>query len=313
MFAAERRQDGPEVRRLRRKLCNMKSELRRKMASAKRRACREFLASRLDLEGKEIVFCEHVVMREALLEECEDKGVRCVQINGDTAVHLRQNLVKELSHEETACKVGVFSIMAAGSGLNCTPGVRRVTFAELCWNPSDADQCEDRVHRFGTVHPVEIVYVVARGTVEESIVQSHQQKSRDVNDLLDGGALPDRGFDSPTIITLIGWGVDPQIARALNPPTLPRTMDEWIFSLTQTKPPAQKTHVKCRDLQSDAFVDWIDSDACWCAETDTEFVAFQLKEDEDGPSEEAEGGEGGQGMEGGVDDAAAHSVQPETS
>lgn len=274
MYLAESKRDGPETKRLRRRLCNLKSELRRKLAKAKQRACCEFLRSRMHLPGKEIMFCDHVIMREALLEECAAQGVKAIEINGDVATHVRQDLVKELSSEDTDAKIGVFSIMAAGSGLNCTPGVRRVTFCELSWNPSDADQCEDRAWRFGTIHPIEVVYLVARGTVEESIVTSHEQKSRDVNDLLDGGKSPERGYDSPIVLKLVDWGIDAQFARDLNLTRLPSTVDDFIEEMKSGTPP-NKVYVKC-DVQSEEYETWTGDNARWI-ETDTEFIAFQLK------------------------------------
>jgi SNF2 family DNA or RNA helicase len=54
------------------------------------------------------------------------------------------------------------------------------------WNPAVEDQASDRAHRIGQTRPVTVYRLVARGTIEERILELHRTK-RDLADrLLEG-------------------------------------------------------------------------------------------------------------------------------
>lgn len=62
------------------------------------------------------------------------------------------------------------------------------------WNPAVEDQATDRAHRIGQTRPVTVYRFVSQGTIEETIVQLHEQKRELVAGILDGmdtaGRLP---------------------------------------------------------------------------------------------------------------------------
>ncbi len=57
------------------------------------------------------------------------------------------------------------------------------------WNPAVEDQASDRAHRMGQKRPVTIYRIVAKNTIEEKIVQLHQQKRDLADSLLEGTEL----------------------------------------------------------------------------------------------------------------------------
>jgi SNF2 family DNA or RNA helicase len=57
------------------------------------------------------------------------------------------------------------------------------------WNPAVEDQASDRAHRIGQQHPVTVYRLVTQGTIEEKIVQLHQEKRDLATSLLDGSDL----------------------------------------------------------------------------------------------------------------------------
>jgi SWI/SNF-related matrix-associated actin-dependent regulator 1 of chromatin subfamily A len=85
------------------------------------------------------------------------------------------------------------NIQAAGTGLTLTKASHLV-FAELDWVPSNHTQAEDRIHRIGQRNPAIITYLVAKGTIEESLCELIQRKYRIVLDVMDGKKA-DRDFN----------------------------------------------------------------------------------------------------------------------
>lgn len=55
------------------------------------------------------------------------------------------------------------------------------------WNPAVEDQASDRAHRMGQQRLVTIYRLVARGTIEEQIVDLHRHKRDLADSLLAGG------------------------------------------------------------------------------------------------------------------------------
>jgi SNF2 family DNA or RNA helicase len=54
------------------------------------------------------------------------------------------------------------------------------------WNPAVEDQASDRAHRIGQKRPVTIYRMVAKGTIEEKILELHAEKKDLADSLLEG-------------------------------------------------------------------------------------------------------------------------------
>ncbi len=52
------------------------------------------------------------------------------------------------------------------------------------WNPSIEDQATDRAHRIGQKRDVEVIKLIAKGTIEEKIVLLQEDKRNLINDVL---------------------------------------------------------------------------------------------------------------------------------
>jgi SNF2 family DNA or RNA helicase len=81
--------------------------------------------------------------------------------------------------------VFLISLKAGGTGINLT-GADYVIHLDPWWNPAVEDQATDRAHRIGQTRPVTVYRLIARGTVEERILQLHASKRALVADVLDG-------------------------------------------------------------------------------------------------------------------------------
>ena len=79
-------------------------------------------------------------------------------INGDTPIQKRQAIVRRFQHhleQDGGFDLLVLGPKAAGTGLTLTAATHVIHLSRW-WNPAVEEQCNDRVHRIGQQHPVQI-------------------------------------------------------------------------------------------------------------------------------------------------------------
>lgn len=86
---------------------------------------------------------------------------------------------------DDSIRVAILAIKAAGVGLNLT-AAQLVLFAELSWVPGDIKQCEDRAHRIGQKHLVNVQFLLAKESIDDIIWRTIQNKLENVGQVLDG-------------------------------------------------------------------------------------------------------------------------------
>ncbi|KAL6076217.1 SWI/SNF-related matrix-associated actin-dependent regulator of chromatin subfamily A-like protein 1 [Balamuthia mandrillaris] len=133
---------------------------------------------------KFIVFAHHQMVIQGVIKALEHERVEFIRIDGKTKPQDRQKLVTHFQ-ENDVVRVAVLSMTAAGVGLTLT-AAKVVLFAELFWNPGTLRQCEDRAHRIGQKDPVDVLYLVARGTLDEMIWDLIEQKLEVLGNTLNG-------------------------------------------------------------------------------------------------------------------------------
>ena len=74
------------------------------------------------------------------------------------------------SSTRTGAPVFLISLKAGGSGLNLT-GADTVIHFDPWWNPAVEDQATDRAHRIGQTKVVTTYRLIAKGTIEEKILE----------------------------------------------------------------------------------------------------------------------------------------------
>jgi SNF2 family DNA or RNA helicase len=80
------------------------------------------------------------------------------------------------------CKLFLISLKAGGLGLNLT-AAEYVFLLDPWWNPAVEAQAIDRAHRIGQTRQVFAYRLIAKGTVEEKVLQLQQTK-RDLADAI---------------------------------------------------------------------------------------------------------------------------------
>jgi hypothetical protein len=131
-------------------------------------------------QGKVIVFSS---FKEPLDKLAELKGASVVY-SGSMNKEDRQQSVDDFQHTQKYCYF-MGTIGAAGVGITLT-AANRVCFLDLPWTPGGKIQAEDRAHRIGQTQPVEIVNVLAKGTIDERMLQLLADKEFIISQAVDG-------------------------------------------------------------------------------------------------------------------------------
>ncbi len=132
-------------------------------------------------EGRRILlFSQFTSMLDLIKPELDKAGIHFVEIRGDTTD--RKTPVKRFQN----CEVPVFliSLKAGGTGLNLT-AADTVIHYDPWWNPAVENQATDRAHRIGQDKPVFVYKFIAKGTVEERILDLQNRKRNLAASLLD--------------------------------------------------------------------------------------------------------------------------------
>ena len=115
-----------------------------------------------------IVFVHHKCMMQHVAAEARAAGWRTTTLDGSNS-HAQKHAAAQ-AVQAHAVDVAVFSLLAAGTGLNLT-GSHRVLFAELYWVPAVIQQAKKRVHRIGQTRPCTAHVLVARDTCDERVLR----------------------------------------------------------------------------------------------------------------------------------------------
>ena len=122
-----------------------------------------------------------------LVELHKLKSPLAVLYTGATSKEERQRIVDNFQKDPAACYF-MGTIGAAGVGITLT-AANRVCFLDLPWTPGGKVQAEDRAYRIGQKRPVEIVNVLAKGTIDERMLLLLKQKEEIIAQAVDGKSV----------------------------------------------------------------------------------------------------------------------------
>ena len=179
-----------EMMRLRRACCN--PELVAPGAgivSSKLAAFARLTADLLENRHKVLVFSQFVDHLTLIRAYLDKQGVRYQYLDGSTPIQERKKRVDAFQAGDG--DMFLISLKAGGVGINLT-AADYVIHMDPWWNPAVEDQASDRAHRMGQQRPVTIYRLVARGTIEEGIVELHRHKRDLADSLLEGTEMAAR-------------------------------------------------------------------------------------------------------------------------
>jgi superfamily II DNA or RNA helicase len=142
----------------------------REKTAPKLRELREILEDEVASNGrKAILFSEWTNMLNLTEPILEKLGLGWVKLTGDVPSSKRGALIERF-FEDPRCQV-FLSTDAGGVGLNLQ-AASMVVNLELPWNPAVLAQRIARAHRHGQPHTVNVVNLVAKGTIEERMLDT---------------------------------------------------------------------------------------------------------------------------------------------
>lgn len=155
--------------------------------SGKLVALRELIQTSVEGKHRVLVFSQFVSMLSIIRRAMEEDGVEYEYLDGSTKD--RQARVNNFQREDGP-PVFLISLKAGGSGLNLTAADTVIHF-DPWWNPAVEDQATDRAHRIGQTKVVTTYRLIAKGTIEEKILELGGKKRELVGAVLSedaGGA-----------------------------------------------------------------------------------------------------------------------------
>ena len=168
--------------------------------SAKREACIELIRSCADGGHKALVFSQFTSMLELLEKDLEKEGLPCYKITGQTPKEKRLELVEAFNSDDVP--VFLISLKAGGTGLNLT-GADIVIHYDPWWNFAVQNQATDRAHRIGQKRVVSVYRIIARGTIEEKIVDMQEAKRKLSDDVLNEEGVSSAALDRDELLKLL--------------------------------------------------------------------------------------------------------------
>ena len=132
---------------------------------------------------KILLFSQFPSALKIVKKELNKKKIESYYLDGSTNSKERMKLVTEFNQNEVP--VFLISLKAGGTGLNLT-SADVVIHLDPWWNPQVENQATDRSHRIGQKNVVEVVKLIAKGTIEEKIVELQAKKQKLSDQVIEG-------------------------------------------------------------------------------------------------------------------------------
>lgn len=149
-------------------------------AKGKLQAIQEWIDSLSDAGEKAVIFVFRKEIQEEIYHYRREGTVRlCSTATPDILAKRKEQFQTDDRVERIIC-----SISADAEGHTLTAATNLAMY-ELPWHWGKAEQCEDRIHRIGTIHPVNIDYFLGERTIDRDIYDLIMEK-KDMHDIITG-------------------------------------------------------------------------------------------------------------------------------
>jgi len=149
----------------------------------------DFLASGEPL----VVFARHIEVQRAVVERFPEAA----HLLGADSAQQRESAVRAFQRQDGPQLI-VCATRVGAQGITLTRA-SNVCFLELEWTPAMHDQAEDRCHRIGQHDAVTAWYLLAAGTIDETMAELIQRKRAIVSAVTEGRTLDGDGLVAEVI------------------------------------------------------------------------------------------------------------------
>ncbi|MBR9673110.1 helicase SNF [Bacillus cereus] len=135
--------------------------------------------------GKRIlIFSQFTKMLSIIGRELNRQAIPYFYLDGSTPAQERVKLCNRFNEGEG--DLFLISLKAGGTGLNLT-GADTVILYDLWWNPAVEQQAADRAYRMGQKNTVQVIKLVAHGTIEEKMHELQESKKNLIAEVIEPG------------------------------------------------------------------------------------------------------------------------------
>ncbi|MFC5529305.1 SNF2 helicase associated domain-containing protein [Cohnella yongneupensis] len=131
-----------------------------------------------------LIFSQFTSMLDIIRKQLDERELPYFYLDGSTPSQQRIEMCQEFN--DGARDVFLISLKAGGTGLNLT-GADTVVLFDLWWNPAVEQQAADRAHRIGQKNVVQVIRLVAQGTIEEKMLELQQRKKDLIDEVIQSG------------------------------------------------------------------------------------------------------------------------------
>lgn len=135
-------------------------------------------------EEKVLIFSQFTSVLGEIAKRLDEEGFSYSYLDGKTNAKDRLALVDAFNKDDTS-RIFLISLKAGGTGLNLTSASTVIHF-DPWWNPAVENQASDRAHRMGQKQVVNVIKLVAEGTIEEKIIGFQEHKQALIEEVMKG-------------------------------------------------------------------------------------------------------------------------------
>ncbi len=144
----------------------------------------EMIENALENKRRLLVFSQFASMLQLIREKLDHQNKSYFYLDGQTPAKDRVEMTQRFNQGEK--ELFLLSLKAGGTGLNLT-GADTVILYDLWWNPAIEEQAAGRAHRMGQKNCVQVMKLIARGTIEEKIYEMQQLKKELIEQVIQSG------------------------------------------------------------------------------------------------------------------------------
>jgi SNF2 family DNA or RNA helicase len=154
------------------------------VSKAKQKILKEQLTDLIDAGHKIVIFYRFTAEGQAIQDLASNickNGV--AGISGATPMHARGDLVKRFQTDPD-CRIFCAQTRAAGLGITLTAADIAI-FYSLDYSFADYDQARCRIHRIGQHNPCTYIHLIAKGTIDQKIMEALAAKKNLAESIVD--------------------------------------------------------------------------------------------------------------------------------